>query len=200
MYFEFISQVEKQQIDIKNLININKNNLLFGYKNKIVNILKFCPLIRPYSNITFSSKLLDENELKNNDLIGFDDNQEFTIKSKTFEESIEDYNINMRTLRVSNVTEILPYEQILFNMTSSTEIYNQNFDILDNTYKINLNSISFKFKNNYSLEQEENNILINHYTNQNIDTERLEDNNMKSKQTQTKNISSPSSSFVLLHY
>ena len=40
MYADFLSQTGGKEIDIKNLINFNNNNLLCGYKNKIVNILK----------------------------------------------------------------------------------------------------------------------------------------------------------------
>ena len=59
---KFISQQENQNITIENLIYISNKRHYFGYTNDTKNEISCFPLIRPFSYITASVKLENENK------------------------------------------------------------------------------------------------------------------------------------------
>ena len=177
------SQTENNNVNIKNLINTSNVNKLLGFKNEIENTFQIVPLLKPYSQITFDSRIIDNNSLIINDLIEFDNNTSFTLPSLNYSDELRIYNINMRPLRFTNITEnVKESETIIFSFSSTGingDVYNLEFDIVNSIYRLNLNVITIKFRNNFSSDQIDNRILINKYTNRYIETERLDNGEVK---------------------
>ena len=173
------SQSENNNITVKNLINTSNTNKLLGFKNEIENTFQIVPLLKPYSEIIFDTRIVENSVLNVNDLIEFDNITSFIIPQLNYSDELRIYNINMRPLRFTNIIEnVKESETIIFSFSSvgvNKEMYNLDFDLLNSPYVINLNVITIKFRNNFSSEQIDNRILINKYTNQNIETERLGD-------------------------
>ena len=167
---KFISQQENQNITIENLIYISNKRHYFGYTNDTKNEISCFPLIRPFSYITASVKLENEN---NSQIIYFENDTSFTIPSVSLNEKILIKKISTITRRITDdIGENLLFDfstfganQTLYNISNTDSNTGSNY-----FYKLKINIISLKFTTNRNLsglssDQSDNKILINKYTN-----------------------------------
>ena len=94
------SQSENNNITVKNLINTSNTNKLLGFKNEIENTFQIVPLLKPYSEIIFDTRIVENSVLNVNDLIEFDNITSFIIPQLNYSDELRIYNINMRPLRL----------------------------------------------------------------------------------------------------
>lgn len=160
-------QTEHENIRIENLIYFSNKKNYFGYTNDTKNEITCFPLIRPYSDITVTTKL--ENIENNGQMLFFENNTSFIIPSVSLNQKITIKNISIRTMRITeDIGENLQLK--FYTLGSNQTLYNLMYGYNNNNYNFKFNIISLKFVTNRNLQkqdsdQSDNKILINKHTN-----------------------------------
>tara|TARA_B100000795_G_scaffold18519_1_gene12302 strand:- start:746 stop:5140 length:4395 start_codon:yes stop_codon:yes gene_type:complete len=156
---KYVSQ-QTSSINIKNLIYFSNKRFIFGYTNDTKNEMKCFPLIRPFLDITVTS------EMSNgvSQLIYFENDTTFKIPAVAFNQKILIKNISTISMRISSNIG----ENLKFKISTVDSLYNLDYYIL----KFNVLGIIFvtnRSLNNIETDQSDNVILINKFTNKDID-------------------------------